>query len=120
MALRKNRHNYSAARRQRREMSLPEGLLWRELRRSPHGINFRRQHPVGPYVIDFYCAQAKTGFEIDGFAHDMGNRPERDEQRTAWLESQGLTIVRIPARDVLNDPLRVAETIVALCRKSGN
>jgi very-short-patch-repair endonuclease len=66
----------------RRELSLPEGLLWRELRRAPEGVEIRRQHPVGPYVIDLYCVSAKTGFEVDGIAREMGDRPERDERRT--------------------------------------
>lgn len=119
MALRRNQHNYSAARRQRRSMSLPERLLWRELRGSPEGVKFRRQHPVGPYVIDFYCAQVRTGIEVDGIAHDMGDRPERDARRTEWLEAQGFRILRIPAKDVLRDPARVAEAIVAMCRERG-
>ena len=119
IVLRKSQHNYLAARKQRRKMSLPEGLLWRELRRSPEGVNIRRQRPVGPYVIDFYCAQAKTGFEIDGIAHDMGDRPERDERRTEWLEGQGIQLVRIPAKNVLADPTAVAAAIVALCLDRG-
>ena len=115
MALRKHQHNYAAARRERKQLSLPEGLLWRELRRQPAGEKMRRQHPVGPYVIDFYCAQAKTGFEVDGIAHDMGDRPARDEHRAEWLAGQGILLVRIPASDVLADPVAVASAIVALC-----
>ncbi|MCW1427694.1 endonuclease domain-containing protein [Novosphingobium sp. JCM 18896] len=66
-------------------------------------------------MIDFYCAQAKTGFEIDGIAHDMGDRPERDERRTEWIAKQGIELIRIPAKDVLADPEEVASAIVALC-----
>ena len=116
MALRKNQHAYAAARKLRRQLTLPEVLLWRELRGSPMGVKFRRLHPVGPYVIDFYCAQAKTGFEVDGVAHDMGDRPVRDELRAEWLAEQGIGIMRIPAKDVLADPQAVAAAIVALCR----
>jgi hypothetical protein len=65
------RHDFGKARKLRKALSLPEGLLWRELRRKAGGVKFRNQHPVGPYVIDFYCAAAKLGFEIDGIAHDM-------------------------------------------------
>jgi len=115
MALRRDQHNYAAARRIRRKLSLPEALLWRELRGSPLGVKMRKQHPVGPYVIDFYCAQAKTGFEVDGIAHDMGSRPEHDERRGIWLAEQGISLVRIPAKDVLADPAEVAVSIVALC-----
>ena len=99
-------------------MSLPEGLLWRELRRKAGGVKFRNQHPVGPYVIDFYCAVVKLGFEIDGVAHDMGDRSERDVARDAWLAERGIRVVRIPAKDVLADPTAIAAQIVALCTQT--
>ena len=51
-------------------MTLPEVLLWNLLRKAPDGVVFRRQHPIGRYVVDFYCARAKVCIEIDGFAHD--------------------------------------------------
>src|SRR5689334_16373959 len=57
------------ARELRRHMSLPETLLWRLLRRAPNGVAFRRQHPIGPYVLDFYCPSAKLAIEVDGAAH---------------------------------------------------
>jgi very-short-patch-repair endonuclease len=82
-------------------MSLPEVLLWRELRRRSGGIKFRRQHPIGRYVVDFYCAEAKLGIEVDGIAHEMGDRPVRDEQRDAFIAQQGVVILRIPASDVM-------------------
>ena len=107
---------YKAARHQRRKMSLPEALLWQRLRRSPCGIGFRRQHPIGPYVLDFYCPAARLAIEIDGRAHDMGDRPERDEVRNAWLAARGLRIARIAAREVLRDPDAVAEMLVKACR----
>lgn len=102
------------ARALRKERSLPEVLLWRELRQSDP--KFRQQHPIGPYVVDFYCASAKTCFEVDGIAHDMGNRPVRDAQRTAWLEAQGYRVVHIAARDVLAAPADVADALVRLCK----
>jgi very-short-patch-repair endonuclease len=117
MALRKNQHDYARARKLRRELSLPEALLWRELRGAPEGMKIRKQHPVGRYVIDFYCAAVKTGFEVDGIAHDMGDRPEKDEERTAFLAEQGIRLVRIPAREVLADPGAIAQAIVDHCRE---
>jgi very-short-patch-repair endonuclease len=110
-------HDYAKARKLRREMSLPEGLLWRELRAGEGGIKLRRQHPYGRYVIDFYCAAARLGIEIDGLAHDMGDNPERDAKRDAWLRDHGIEIVRIPASVVLENPKNAAEAIVALCRE---
>ena len=115
--MRKSDHDYSKAGKLRREQSLPEGLLWRELRARKGGLKIRRQHPVRRYVIDFYCAAAKLGIEIDGIAHEMGDRPHRDAARDAFLAGQGIEIVRIPASDVLADYKEVAETIIALCRE---
>jgi very-short-patch-repair endonuclease len=112
--MRKSSHNYPLARAQRRNPSLPEGLLWRELRGKAGGLKFRRQHPVGRYVLDFYCASAKCGFEIDGIAHDMGDRPGRDHARDAWLAEQGIRVVRIAAREVLNNPVDVAEAMARM------
>ena len=96
-------------------MSLPERLLWRELKGRAGGLKFRKQHPVGPYVIDFYCASAKLGVEIDGIAHDMGDRPKRDQVRDAFIREQGIEVVRYVATDVLRSPVDVAEAIVVLC-----
>ena len=104
------------ARKLRRDMSLPEVLLWRLLRQKPSGIKFRRQHPAGPYILDFYAPEAKLGIEIDGMAHDMGDRPERDARRDVWLKDQGFAIVRISARDVLQDVEAVASSILAMVR----
>ena len=96
-------------------MSLPEVLLWRILRRQRNGPKFRRQHPIGPYVLDFYVASLKLGIEIDGVAHDLGDRPRRDEERDRWIEAQGIRMLRVGAKDVLSDPNAVADSIVRLC-----
>jgi very-short-patch-repair endonuclease len=66
-------------------------------------------------VVDIYCPSAKTCFEIDGIAHDMGDRPKRDERKIAWLKAQGYRVVRIAAKDVLKSPGDVADAIVRLC-----
>ncbi|MDE2597898.1 MAG: endonuclease domain-containing protein [Sphingomonadales bacterium] len=101
-----------AARRLRRAMTLPEVLLWQELKANGEGLRFRRQHPIGPYVADFYCAAAGLVIEIDGAVHHMGNRPERDDTRTRILEQKGFTVVRLMASDVLNDVAAAAEAVV--------
>ncbi|MFM5923925.1 MAG: endonuclease domain-containing protein [Novosphingobium sp.] len=105
------------ARQQRQQMSLPEVLLWNLLRKSPDGVHFRRQEGIGAFVLDFYCAKAKVGIEVDGIVHDMGDRPARDLQRGAWLRAQGIDILRIPAADVLKSPEDVAEAIVRYCKR---
>ena len=81
------------------------------------GLKFRRQHPIGPYVLDFYCAKAKVCVEIDGIAHEMGNRRARDEMRDVWLKEHGIDVLRIPASDVLRSPEDVAEAIARYCRR---
>jgi very-short-patch-repair endonuclease len=93
-------------------MSLPEVLLWRYLRGQPLGVKFRRQHPSSELAIDFYCSDARLVVEIDGKSHDMGDRPERDEAREAFLRAHNLETIRIPASDVLRDAAKVAENIV--------
>jgi very-short-patch-repair endonuclease len=103
----------AAARRLRRNLSPPEAMLWTRLRaRTPGMPTFRRQHPIGPYVLDFFCAGAKLAIEIDGTSHDTADRPERDLRRDAWLESQGVKVMRIAAGDVLRSPNDAADSIV--------
>jgi hypothetical protein len=63
---------FKQARKLRRDMSLPEVILWEHLRRGGlSGMHFRRQHPAGPYVLDFYCAASRLAIEVDGAAHDL-------------------------------------------------
>jgi very-short-patch-repair endonuclease len=102
------------ARRLRSDMSLPEVLLWRQLRARPGGFKFRRQHPVGAFIADFYCDAADVIIEVDGIAHDMGDGPTHDAKRDAWLSRAGKRVVRIAARDVLVDPVAVVNSIVML------
>ena len=90
------------ARELRKTMSLPERLLWAELRGSKlDGLRFRRQHPMGPYVFDLFCGAARLAVEVDGGAHDMGDQPDRDAVRDVWMAERGIRTLRIPARWVL-------------------
>ncbi len=101
------------ARALRREMSLPELLLWRELRASPEGLKFRKQHPSGPFVADFFCHETRLIVEIDGEAHGLGDRPARDHARDAWFDERGIDVMRVPAREVLKNLEGVVMGIVA-------
>ncbi|MGC1469381.1 MAG: endonuclease domain-containing protein [Sphingorhabdus sp.] len=103
----------SRAKRFRREPTKPELMLWQLLRQSPGGHKFRKQHPAGPYILDFFCARANLAIEVDGFAHDTGDRPERDGKRDAWLAEHRIDTLRIPAVDVLKDAVEVTNVIVA-------
>ena len=106
----------AAARRMRRELSLPEMLLWRSLRVSRRELRFRKQHAIGPYVADFYCPAAKMVIEVDGATHDHSQ--DADRNRDAYMASLGLRVIRIAASDVLADPEAVADGIYRLCEAS--
>lgn len=114
MARSTNRKTVAQAKAMRAKMSLPEVMLWQRLRAAP--VKFRRQHPVGPYVVDFYCPSRKLMIEIDGLAHDMGDRPARDLARTADLEGRGFRVLRIAASDVIADCDSVADGLIGLCQ----
>ena len=97
----------------RHQMSLPEVLLWKAIKnRQLQGLHFRKQHPIGPYVLDFYCDAEKLAVEVDGSSHSFGERPERDERRDAWLRSQGVVTLRISASLVLQDLDAAVRTIL--------
>ncbi len=91
------------ARKLRSEMTLPEVLLWNHLRASKLGLKFRRQHPIDPYVVDFYCSAARLIVEIDGEVHDRGDQPLRDRTRDLYLANKGYRILRVGAVDVLRN-----------------
>jgi very-short-patch-repair endonuclease len=108
---------FKLAKRERRSGNLPEVLIWRELRKRPGGFKFRRQHPLGQLVLDFACLERRVAIEIDGFAHDTGDRPERDQLRDANLRSRGFEVLRIPAADVLKDLSSAIEGIITFCQE---
>jgi len=103
----------ASARRLRRELSLPEMLLWRLLRVGRRELRVRKQHPIGPYVADFYCPAAKMVIEIDAASHDQ--RQEADVSRDVYMASLGLKVIRIAAADVLANPEDVADGVYRLC-----
>lgn len=91
------------ARRLRKAMSLPEVLLWQQLKLRPSGFKFRKQHPAGFYVLDFFCAEAKLAIEVDGEAHSRGDQPAFDAGRDRRLMTHGIATLRIPAVEVLDN-----------------
>ncbi len=92
---------------------MPEGLLWKAIKgRKVEGLQFRRQHPVGPYVLDFYCDRLKLAVEVDGGLHSLGDRPARDARRDRWLAARGIRTLRISAALVLDDVDDAVRTIV--------
>jgi very-short-patch-repair endonuclease len=96
----KERRNRSSlfrdrARDLRADQNRHEETLWQHLRNGKlKGFKFRRQHPIGRYILDFYCAEAALVIELDGITHR--GREEYDAARQAWLESQKLLVIRCP------------------------
>ena len=103
----------SNAKRLRKEMTPPEIALWLALRGNDVGLRFRRQHAAGQYVLDFYCAPARLAIEVDGEAHNRGDRPERDVTRDAWLVAQNIRVLRYPAREMLANLDDIVRQIIA-------
>jgi len=102
-----------AARVLRGDMSSPEVRLWNQLRdRRVGGLKFRRQHPVEPYVLDFYCPEARLAIEVDGAQHNDDDHIRRDARRDAFLAAQGIRTLRIPAIDVFQEMDGVVATIL--------
>ena len=100
------------AKQLRRRMALPEVLLWTGLKgRRLNGLHFRRQHPIGPYVLDFYCDAARLAVEVDGAGHGFGDGPMRDAVRDDFLLKRGVRILRLSARHVLASPEGALRTI---------
>jgi adenine-specific DNA-methyltransferase len=89
------------ARQLRGQLTDTEHLLWSALRDNRlYEIKFRRQHPFGPYVLDFFCVKAQLAVELDGGIHDQPEQREYDRERTAYLEANGLRILRFRNEDV--------------------
>ncbi len=89
-----------------------ETLIWQLLRRNQLlGYGFRRQHPMGRYVLDFYCHQAKLVVELDGGQHGEEKQRQHDDARTAFLHKQGLTVLRFWNNEVLQNTEGVLQTI---------
>jgi adenine-specific DNA-methyltransferase len=105
------------ARELRANQTAAERLLWNHLRnRQVINLKFRRQHPIGQYIADFYCAEAKLIVEIDGDTHF--NHGEYDQKRSAWLEEQGLRVIRFTNDQVLNSTDEVLRLIAEACRRT--
>jgi very-short-patch-repair endonuclease len=96
-----DREVLAAARQLRHTQTRPEALLWERLRARRLGPKFRRQHPVGALVLDFYCAAAKLAVEIDGATN--GDEAEGAPARDRWLAGQGIRVLHLPAVEVLSD-----------------
>jgi very-short-patch-repair endonuclease len=105
-------HRTRVSRRMRQTMGHTEVRLWACLKgRQLDGWKFRRQHPIGPYYVDFYCPAARLVIEVNGPAHDDDRTWERDQARYAWLEQRGYRVVRIIVQDIDEDMIQVLDRI---------
>jgi len=95
-------------------MTDAEVILWQRLRnRQLDGFKFRRQWSLGPFIVDFYCPNRHLAIEVDGEAHNLGDRPAEDKRRDNFLRANGLRVVRFSAGDVLHNLEAVVRTILA-------
>jgi len=93
-------------------MTEAETMLWSRLRlKEMHGVHFRRQHPIGPYIADFACIQAKLVVEVDGVTHATDDQHARDIWRDAYMTERGWRVVRLKNEDVYK---RLDEVFTAL------
>ncbi|MFC3077537.1 endonuclease domain-containing protein [Phenylobacterium terrae] len=101
------------ARAMRRAMTEPEVMLWSRLRgRCPDKPTFRRQHPFGSMVFDFYCPAARLAVEVDGATHWEDEAQAKDEARDRWLAGQGVEVMRIPASAIYRNLAAVVDAIL--------
>ncbi len=103
---------YQRAAGMRRKLTPPEARLWRCLKGGNLArVKFRRQHPIGAYILDFYCPAAKVAVEVDGSIHTTHDQHVYDQRRTAWLATQGITVLRFPALSIRDNLDGVLATI---------
>ena len=104
------------AREMRRDPTEPEKRLWAKLRRKQlGGFKFRRQHPLGRFILDFYCDAAKLAVELDGASH--AEQVTYDARRTQWIARQGIHVVRFGNQQVMREMDGVLTRLLLLCEE---
>jgi very-short-patch-repair endonuclease len=104
----------AAAKKLRANSTPHERILWRALRELPmEGTHFRRQAPIGPYVVDFFCPAKRLIIELDGGHHNEDETAKRDRERQLWLEKEGYRVVRFWNSEIAADLEAVLERIYA-------
>ena len=97
------------------EQTLAETKIWKIIRnRQLGGYKFRRQHPIGRFIVDFFCEQAHLIIELDGDSH--ADQVEYDRDRTKWLQDRGYHVIRFTNRQVHQNLEGVAENVLEECR----
>ena len=93
----------------RQTQTEPEDVLWDLIRDNKIDFKFRRQHPIDKYILDFYCSKLRLNIEIDGKIHEF--KEDTDYIRDSFLLSKSITVLRIPAGLIYEDPQRVLDSI---------
>ncbi len=117
--MQKNQKQIKISRRLRSKQTDAEKLLWSKMRNRQLYGKFRRQHSLGPYIVDFINLESKLIIEIDGGHHDEKEVREKDTRRTTWLRSNGYKVLRFWDNDVLNNISGVLEEIVRNIKEIG-
>jgi very-short-patch-repair endonuclease len=99
------------ARALRRTMTEAERKFWSLVRNNHLGVKFRRQVPIGPYIVDFFCFSAKLAVELDGSQHYTEEGKEYDFHRDKFLQAQGVTVLRFSNREFLTNQDGVMQVI---------
>ncbi len=99
-----NKRLRNNARENRKNMTLGEIIVWDKiLKRSGLGVKFKRQRPMGPYILDFYSAELNVALEIDGYTHRFDETRANDKRKSEWLLRHGIILIRIPDEQVFHD-----------------
>ena len=114
----KNHKLTGNARTLRKQMTKEEAKLWYQFLRL-YSPRFHRQYVIGNYIADFYCHQAKLVVELDGSQHYTPEEMEYDQKRTEYLQSQGLTVIRLSNLDVMRKFQSVCEAIDLAVKQNG-
>ena len=110
----KGRVRRTIARKLRRDQTDAERTLWARLRsKQLMGVKFRRQQPVGPYIVDFINFDSRLVVEIDGGQHNEEKTIHKDDNRTRWLRERGYRVLRFWDNEVLQNVDSVLEKILA-------
>ena len=117
MQYKHNKQIVPLAKKLRKEMTKEERHLWYDYLRN-HTVRFSRQKVLGNYIVDFYSAEAKLVIELDGSQHYEPDNLEKDEERTAFLEGYGLTVIRIPNNEINQNFRGVCEYIDLAVKQS--
>ncbi len=110
--MRVHRRNLPESRALRRASTDAESLLWTVLRARRLGLKWRRQHQIGPWILDLACPEARLAVECDGGGHAQPEDAARDVDRTHWLEKRGWRVVRFWNHEVLHQVEAVLEVIM--------